>query len=529
MASEGPIPVLRTLISGSRVTSTISIVDLGLDVVINIMEYVKPIDIIRLRQTCKAVQLSTMQRTVWFNALRRMMDEHHIFEPTFDIQDMSQRRLEYATLSPYLFSSQLSNTNGSVVAPRSMLDMEDEMPEYCQTLDEFSSDRTVKSIHLVPGGRFLVTASGIEIEADSQDAEKLFVVELWDLGISSIGKTPMTRVSSMAFPKMGQYILAITTTPDGQGLRLISTQYRDSKETLAVHEIFPSHPAPEFKFVARLQLAVLDDAIKVSICGHHLAGLYWNLDEGFPSIVIWDFVNHSVNSWCLDIPNCDGGPIQLYDDLVVVSAGSSFFAWDIPPLVACEVDYVLPEHERGPPTYEARRVPPTYGQMNLNMANPPTITIAASCFTSNATPRSRILAKILHSVLEDHKFDVYMLDPHARRSVGCFGCLGVDTDLEAESEDSWASRWRFQYPDAFQTCDGTMLFSCTDEKNADVCVSRFSVSGDNGCVSRKTDAVLGTGREGYLNIVQLCAATGRLCILGPECGMWIIDYLLPPP
>lgn len=167
-----------------------------------------------------------MQRTVWLDALQHVITEHHIFTPTFPLQEMSQRQLEYSALSPHVFVQKVGSKDSHAMAPYLLRTL----TSICLT----KKDRQTLSalldvpqnelpqlncpffkIMVAPGGRFLFTISVIL---------EHFVITLWDLGYPGSGSIHPSSVAMMV-QSSGYIIWCISPTRDGLGLYLTMSIY----------------------------------------------------------------------------------------------------------------------------------------------------------------------------------------------------------------------------------------------------------------------------------------------------------------
>lgn len=112
---------------------------------------------------------ATKFKSVWLTVLARTCGRHGIFKPTFPLDRMPTLDLENASTSPYKF---LHTIKG--------IDMEDFPVPYHTGVLRFHSGSgstgknagyDVKTLHLIPGGRFLLTSGRFYC--------------LWDLGYSA--------------------------------------------------------------------------------------------------------------------------------------------------------------------------------------------------------------------------------------------------------------------------------------------------------------------------------------------------------
>ncbi|KAF8155893.1 hypothetical protein B0H34DRAFT_715263 [Crassisporium funariophilum] len=452
-------------------------------------------------QTCKLIEQCTMQRIVWIDALHRMMEVNRIFKPTFKVDDMSQRQLEHATLAPFLFSSRITKETGSAIEPYiiqkvSHVLSKKEQAKYCiETLESFDS------AYLVPGGRFLLTVTTLPTSEESS------LVQLWDLGVPSEG-IGRTRVSSMKIVGHAFYMLALNITPEGNGLRLFShLSLSKEVETITVQEIILESPEPKFQSIATMKLPGTN--IRTDVHGNLLAAKFDSV-QCEPAVVVWDFVHDLAVSWKCGNSFSWDSMIHLYNGFLVISKPRTFLAWGVPSLLPRELK---PEHWRfiwWPPLVEEEHTGP--GKYH-------TLSISDSHWDSNANPRSLIMMNIRGSGLNGAPFlDVYkmrQMDGNSQRLANLL------TPLEGFQTDITHSIKHALYP-----CDDRLCFCyCRGDGRVSVCT--FPVPDNIGHISQITRAVLSTDTDGQLTSEDLCAGSGRLCIIEMK-ELRVLDYLPPP-
>ena len=158
--------------------------------------------------TCKAFELPTRIRIVWAAALQRICFNNTLFLPSFPIPDMSDLDLERAAMAPRrwielcgTFQKQRSDNPSEMLHPRTTRIIKINM---------------VKSIFIVPGGRYLVTAG-----------YGLFV---WDLSYVQVSTVDFKLVASIELEyDFGLFV--VQATPDGKGL-VILWSYRSVRSNL---------------------------------------------------------------------------------------------------------------------------------------------------------------------------------------------------------------------------------------------------------------------------------------------------------
>lgn len=116
-------------------------------------------------QTCRQCCLVTQLKTVWMAAVDEVCERHGIFKATYPMDEMSLEELERVSMSPHLFVKSIKRNSARGTVPMCRI----------RPLQDPSSNQIIhiRSLFLVPGGRFLVTAG-----ADR--------VCLWDIGWSTL-------------------------------------------------------------------------------------------------------------------------------------------------------------------------------------------------------------------------------------------------------------------------------------------------------------------------------------------------------
>lgn len=117
------------------------------------------------------------------------------------MEDMSQKALENAALSPLRFSLFLKQESDVQPCATRLLET-----RFAQTENTSIKVGKLEDFHLVPGGRFLVSRN------------KPGAIHLWDLGV---GPTSIIRSSPLASLATRYTILNTQSTSDGQGIRVI--------------------------------------------------------------------------------------------------------------------------------------------------------------------------------------------------------------------------------------------------------------------------------------------------------------------
>ncbi|KAF7764058.1 hypothetical protein Agabi119p4_8595 [Agaricus bisporus var. burnettii] len=134
------------------------IMSLPPDVLISLMRFLRPLDLIALRQTCRYLYEANNRRIVWITALIDVCVENDVFLPTFPIDVMTTEQLLRAATSPSRLSAFLRRNHEKKLVPtvHTILDL------------ELSEGDFTTMLYFVPGGRFIVLLS-------------LRTLQLWDI------------------------------------------------------------------------------------------------------------------------------------------------------------------------------------------------------------------------------------------------------------------------------------------------------------------------------------------------------------
>ena len=211
--------------SSEVATGTLTLSNICLDVQIGICMFLYPSDILALRnvcrhqmfslvegnfiiiKTCKALQTSTRERVIWVAALHRVCFDNTLFLPSFPIPEMSDLEIEKAAMGPRrwielcgAYEKQVFFNDGrpAQLLPRTTRIIDD--------LFDTKVDFDSTDLFLVPGGRYLVCSSPIDI----------FVL---DLGYASSADC---KLMASVEPEGGNKVSMVHTTPDGMGLAIYS-------------------------------------------------------------------------------------------------------------------------------------------------------------------------------------------------------------------------------------------------------------------------------------------------------------------
>ncbi|KAG2008242.1 hypothetical protein CC2G_013697 [Coprinopsis cinerea AmutBmut pab1-1] len=239
------------------------------DVMLSVQRFLEPLDLMTLRKTCKTWYAHSKSRIVWIQAIERMCLRNGVRKAWFPLEDMSLPDLEHLALSPSRFLSLLKRHNHGTIRPPSIRILN---PQVAQT------NLTVKTVFLVPGGRYLVAAY-----TDNSDIQS---ASLWDLGCGTTMPLKLAPVAQFTFPA-GFCISEINLSQDGatillNGIRKIEAQNASSAQ---VYTLQPDSEDPQFKLQGELKnlrldtdpLGLCDDLFCLGIDGELVV---WNVREG---------------------------------------------------------------------------------------------------------------------------------------------------------------------------------------------------------------------------------------------------------
>ncbi|KAH6918163.1 hypothetical protein BKA70DRAFT_9714 [Coprinopsis sp. MPI-PUGE-AT-0042] len=201
----------------------------SLDIWGYISHYIEPIDIISLRETCRALYRLSKQRYVWLKAARKTCIEHGVFLPSFPVASMQDWELEHLSVSPWRFNqmTQKHHAYAEPIMTRS----------FTPRLVRDGPAVRVHGVHLVPGGRYLLV---------SDESHQIL---LWDLGHNVNAPPKLTPLATLGLDRP-MHIVGTWPTADLQGFRMFSrssTPHATHPEILLqVHEIYPSSERPAF-------------------------------------------------------------------------------------------------------------------------------------------------------------------------------------------------------------------------------------------------------------------------------------------
>ncbi|KAH6918126.1 hypothetical protein BKA70DRAFT_1416142 [Coprinopsis sp. MPI-PUGE-AT-0042] len=205
----------------------------SMDIWYHITVSLDPPDILALRTVCTSLLRLCIQRSVWLQAARTMCRSHGLFLPSFPFESMSVKELTRLALSPFSFSRLLSmEDTGRLPEKRSW--------SFNPRLK--NKDVGLRSLHLLPGGRYLITYQNDD-------------VCLWDLGYGPVFPSLAPLACLHVEGIRGQYhVPSPCPTEDGKGVSLILLYASRTASTLAIYDIYPGVEEPKFRCTTSWQV-----------------------------------------------------------------------------------------------------------------------------------------------------------------------------------------------------------------------------------------------------------------------------------
>jgi len=159
-----------------------------------------------LKQTCKFLLAVTNHRTIWLNAVQRVLEDHLITPILFLLDAMNQSALQHVALLPGRFSWLLKQPMEDDLYPVSICVLSvcfsQKQIARCN-LPPFRFNRCF-DIVLVPGGRFIATF----VDA-AMDSSWVYCIQFWDIGPPGHGhqdKLLWTSIIPSDFDINGNYL-----------------------------------------------------------------------------------------------------------------------------------------------------------------------------------------------------------------------------------------------------------------------------------------------------------------------------------
>ncbi|KAJ3529115.1 hypothetical protein NMY22_g9131 [Coprinellus aureogranulatus] len=271
------------------------------DIVGQILQRLDPVDILAMRATCRMFYRAAASRNVWMAALVRVCEEHGIYKGTYPLEKMTLAELEHAASGPHRFIKFIDDVNKPAE----------------RAIDEYYGG--IEHISLVPGGRFLFTAS----------THPVATVCLWDLGYNM--HAPVKPFPLATTPFDGGIILNISAFPssDGRLLRIAVLEVpsgTDTSASLGLYLINAACPTPKFQLEREQKL--IENPTRYDRSYMHCSGPIVVLKYQ-KSIYVWNWAEGKGCRW--GYPDLDETDFSLCGQTIItLNVYEDFVIWDIP-------------------------------------------------------------------------------------------------------------------------------------------------------------------------------------------------------
>ncbi|CAA7261177.1 unnamed protein product [Cyclocybe aegerita] len=298
---------------------------LPVDTLINIMSFLPPSAIFALRKLCRICYKASLARSIWTSIVRNEMENHQIPTFTFPLSTMEGSALERLAMSPYLFDHFLDDQDVGPRNPHVIRILLNRLEKWkLKDLSIRSRSPGYTSVHLAPGGRFLVTSS----PAVGNNAENKTLVQLWDIGVRGHGYN--SKVLASLVLAATQVPAVIAPSLDGKGFCLICVE---QGVALSAYAITDPGSSPAIKLLNSFQTHLNGDALESAlfvVSGSRLGCLLDGAHLG-----VWDFVANTSIVWqthidalsdVAELPSCS---LQLHGNCTLLAYNGKIFIWNI--------------------------------------------------------------------------------------------------------------------------------------------------------------------------------------------------------
>ncbi|PPQ77790.1 hypothetical protein CVT26_005385 [Gymnopilus dilepis] len=302
---------------------------LAVDLILRILHFLRPSDIISLRKTCKTLLDITKLRTVWISALRSVMIRHSIPEDTCPMEEMTLPLLEHVALAPYRLLTLLARSDGETVLPLAIRVLSPRVTN--AEKDEYGIDDNggLYDSFVESSGRFLASLSAYQ-------SFTLFTV--WDLGFCANDLIkPIARYRESASVTL--FLDGFNPGPQGSGVFFLVTTNESSflnPLTIMVHKVSVSFPA-EISLFAKLEIPIAAPFIMPQT--HQVSGTcklvaQYEDDDGVTNLWVWNFLDNTAAAITIIDYQFTGKETTLYyNDCIMIASDGRIRIYNIPPLL----------------------------------------------------------------------------------------------------------------------------------------------------------------------------------------------------
>ncbi|KAF5330237.1 hypothetical protein D9611_010626 [Ephemerocybe angulata] len=295
------------------------------EIIMDILRFLCPTDIISMRKTCRMMHRITKCRVVWLEALERVCDKYGIFKPTFPMEEMSILELEHASTGPTRFLDGVKRYQPEE-SVRPYLTRTPQLRRERSSYDSFVYD----AFQLVPGGRFLFTSA-------------IDTVCLFDLGYNM--NVPVKPSPLAVLDNFGE-LRAIAPTRNRKKLLVATLKWSlpgtPLSRILYIHQINPNRRGQGLKFHCKGSLELHRPQDATLMGDMHLTStfVFFKRTQEF---ILWDWARNRGCRW----PATTVHYTQFYvfkDTLLAGGLNDHTYHYDLPAATSIVTDPAQPDH-----------------------------------------------------------------------------------------------------------------------------------------------------------------------------------------
>ncbi|KAK7044381.1 F-box domain-containing protein [Favolaschia claudopus] len=274
------------------------------DILFNILEFLSPHDILRLRQVSWKSFHITQERSIWIKLLQQLCSEHDIYAASFPLADLSLDELENITTAGRRFTLRIRRN--------SVLD-QIICPLYIHTIQSSNVDEEFENMRFLPGGRFLLTTN-----------ER--VLKLWDLGFCAHPPS-QDALAFIEIPDATAIVgLRTRASHTNPGALIIVSSTTSCEFCVHIFQISPAASAPEFTLLAPVLVLPGTEYGVIGATSRHIAV------AGPVSTVLWNFIDDTWVSWARTPGEFEDAVYLCNDNILILHAASpQLFIAAVPP------------------------------------------------------------------------------------------------------------------------------------------------------------------------------------------------------
>ncbi|RXW19826.1 hypothetical protein EST38_g6030 [Candolleomyces aberdarensis] len=243
------------------------------DIWLYMIDYLAPPDVIALSQVSRELHGTLSVRSVWVTIFRSMCDDHGLFQPSYQVDNMSLAELQHAALGPDRWYKRVEKHHFNYDSDGNPGKLD---PFSTTALPLLSDPGIPCRFCLVPGGRYLLSVKNN--------------LDLWDLGPANRpphAPGPLNVASVLVTHEMGLWNLAVSAIePDKLRVAALFTEGPLVKVRVKVFDIRPTDPTPSFLEVGTIAIRTMYPFYRLQPLIGTGNRIYVRLNKG--SGVIWD-------------------------------------------------------------------------------------------------------------------------------------------------------------------------------------------------------------------------------------------------